>query len=69
MWVLESAKMLRWATKERKLGFKDVSSWWLCTCRTVMVAGRTALTLYTLCMMSQSGWRHCWMEKGVSWER
>jgi hypothetical protein len=61
--------MLRWAGKEREFGSEDVSSWWLCTCRTVMVAGRVSLTLYALCMMSQSGWRHCWMEKGVSWER
>ena len=34
-----------------------------------MVAGRIALTLNASCMMSQSGWRLCWMEKGVSCER
>ena len=33
-----------------------------------MVAGSPSLTVYDLCMMSQSGWRHCWMEKGVLWD-
>ena len=35
-------------------------------CSIVMVTGRVSLTFYPACMMSQSGWRHCWMEKGMS---
>ena len=58
--------MLRWADKGREGRSVVVVSWWPQTCSTVMMAGRESLTLYAACMMSQSGWRHCWMEKGVS---
>ena len=60
--------MLRWADKgrEEEMGSAVVLSWWPQTFSTVMMARRESLILYVACMMSQSGWRYCWMEKGVS---
>ena len=67
--VPKSAMILICAGRGRVLGSEVVSSWWLFTWRTEMVAGKLSLTVYASCMMSQSGWRHCWMENGVSWDR
>ena len=67
-WVPKSATILRWADKGRELRPAVVFSWWSWTCSIVMMARRESLILYAACMMSQSGWRHCWMEKGLSWE-
>ena len=65
LWVSASANILSLAGRGRVLGVFVSLSWWLLVCCTLMVPGIVRQTCMASLKISQSGSRHCWIEKGV----
>ena len=65
LWVSTSANILSLAGRGRVLGVFVSLSWWLLMCCTLMIPGIVRQTCKASLKISQSGRRHCWIEKGV----